>query len=350
MSATRRRGAWSRKFDGVSFAARFAGFVLTAALVAFGAGAARADELRGVVLDVLSARGEAVIRHDAMGGMPAMTMVFRVEPAGALRTLHVGDRIAAHADLRADPERIDRVRVLGHSGEPAPGSLHDVTPLVVGDVLPPTQFFDQSGRAFGFSDFRGQTVVLSFIYTRCRDPRMCPLISSSFAVLQRKLAGLPVHLVEITLDPAFDTPPVLASYGQRFGADPARWSLGTGTVDVVTDFAARFGIAVFADPTAGLIHTERTAILDREGRITDLFDAAAWNPNDVAARVRELSALPSNPVARLDFELSKWSAAICGNNLPGYSGLLDLAIVLGIFGAASWALYRIGRKIFIENV
>ena len=49
-------------------------FVTLATLPAFAA-----EELRGLVVGVLNAQGEAVVRHDAFGGMPAMTMVFRVD-------------------------------------------------------------------------------------------------------------------------------------------------------------------------------------------------------------------------------------------------------------------------------
>jgi protein SCO1/2 len=308
-----------------------------------------AQRVHGIVLSVLSAQGEAVVRHDAFGGMPAMTMVFRVPSKSVLAGLHPGDRIEAQTELGADEPRLDDVRVVGGVAGGVARAVHDVQPLNVGDSMPQTEFFDQTGRGFDFTDFRGQTVVLAFIYTRCRDPRMCPLVSSNFHVLQRKLAGLPVHLIEITLDPAYDTPEVLAAYGARFGADPARWTLGTGPIDVVNDFAARFGIAVFADPQAGLIHSERTAIIDRDGRITDLLDAAAWNPDDLVADVRTLSQVPANPIARLDYELSKASAAICGNNLAGYSGLLDLAIVMLIFSGACYILYRAARKIFAED-
>jgi len=334
----------------MTLAARVVRIVLAAMLFAVATAPANAAvALHGVVLDVLAAQGELIVRHEPFGGMPAMTMLFRVAPAATAAKLHPGDRIDARVDESGDPWTLGDVRVVGEQSPTAPHAVHNVAPLVVGDALPRTEFFDQNGRAFDFSDFRGQTVVLSFVYTRCRDPRMCPLISSSFHVLQNELAGLPVHLVEITLDPAFDTPPVLTRYGRRFDADPARWTFGTGPVDVVSDFAARFGIAVFDDPSAGLIHTDRTAIVDRNGVITDLLTAVAWNPADVAAEVRAVSRLPSNLFERIDFELSKASAAICGNSLPGYSGLLELMLVIAIFAGASWLLYRIARKIFIEE-
>jgi protein SCO1/2 len=311
--------------------------------------AVAAVHIHGLVVDVLTAQGEAVVRHDAVAGMPAMTMVFRVEPASALARLQAGDRIDASTDFSADEPRLDDIRVTGGVAGGVARAVHDVQPLKVGDVMPQTQFFDQLSRGFSFTDFRGQTVVLAFIYTRCKDPRMCPLVSANFHLLQRKLADLPVHLVEVTLDPAYDTPQVLANYGQRFDADPARWTLATGPENVVNDFAARFGIAVFADPQAGLIHSERTAIIDRNGQIVDLLDAAAWNPDDVAAEVRSVSEVPSNFFARIDYELSKASAALCGNSLSGYSGLLDLAVVAAIFGGACLILYFCARKIFVEN-
>jgi protein SCO1/2 len=328
-------------------AARLAAVALVICLACATRPALATGELRGVVLSVLSDRNEAVVRHDAFGGMPAMTMVFALAPADTVR-VHAGDRIEAAVDGRSDPARLNHLHITGHLSD-TPHAIRDVQPLVVGDALPQTQFFDQLGRSFGFADFRGKTVLLSFIYTRCTDARMCPLISANFRALQAKLEGLPVHLVEITLDPAFDTPDVLRAYGRRFGADPEHWTLGTGPEKVVTDFAAQFGIAVFADPSAGLVHTERTVVIDRNGRITDMLDVAAWNTDDVVSKIRSLSAVPSNPIARLDYELSKWSAAICGNNLAGYSGLLDLAIVMAILAAGTWILYRAARKIFVEE-
>lgn len=309
---------------------------------------AAAGALHGTVVSVLPQPGQVVVRHDPFDGMPAMTMVFTVSPQADAARLHPGDRIDADAQMTKDGGELRRVRVVG-GGPQVSSAVRDVAPLAVGDAMPQTTFFDQLGRGFSFTDFRGRTVVLAFIYTRCKDPRMCPLVSANFHTLQRRLVDLPVHLVEVTLDPSFDTPEVLAAYGKRFDADPERWTLGTGPDAVVDDFAARFGIAVFADATAGLIHSERTAIIDRNGRIADMIDQAAWNPDDVVAEVRSLAAVPTNPIAWIDFQLSKMSAALCGNNTAGYSGLLDLAVVLAIFSGACWILYRFARKIFVEE-
>jgi protein SCO1/2 len=323
---------------------------IVAALLAFSAAPSPAavEQRTGVIVAVLPAQHQIVVRHDAFNGMPAMTMNFTVVPTAQMASLKAGDRIEAGADFGPDVARLTHVHVTG-SLTSAVHIVHDVQPLNIGDGMPLTEFFDQRGQAFDFQDLRGQTVVLAFVYTRCKDPRMCPLVSANFHVLQRKLAGLPVHLVEITLDPTYDTPAVLANYGRRFDADPTMWSLGTGPANVVNDFAARFGIAVFPDQVGGLIHSERTAIIDRNGQIVDLLDAAAWNPYDVVAEVQSLSDVPSNPFARIDYELSKFSGALCGNSLAGYSGLLELGLVAMILAGACGILYYAARKIFVED-
>jgi cytochrome oxidase Cu insertion factor (SCO1/SenC/PrrC family) len=271
---------------------------IVAALLAFSAAPSTAavEQMTGVIVAVLPAQHQIVVRHDAFNGMPAMTMNFTVVPTAQMASLKAGDRIEAGADFGADVARLTHVHVTG-SLTSAVHIVHDVQPLNIGDGMPLTEFFDQRGQAFDFQDLRGQTVVLAFVYTRCKDPRMCPLVSANFHVLQRKLAGLPVHLVEITLDPTYDTPAVLANYGQ----------------------------------------------------IVDLLDAAAWNPYDVVAEVQSLSDVPSNPFARIDYELSKFSGALCGNSLAGYSGLLELGLVAMILAGACGILYYAARKIFVED-
>jgi protein SCO1/2 len=302
------------------------------------------DHLRGTVLTVLPAKHEAIVAHEAFGAMPAMTMGFTITNADALR-LHAGDRIEATVTESASHFALSGIRVTGAAASD-PGLVTSVPLLNAGDAVPATRFIDQDGKPFTFADFRGRIVVLSFIYTRCPDVRMCPLISANFHVLQKKLGTSPYHLVEITLDPAYDTPAVLRAYGTLFDADQAHWTFGTGPRTDVLDFAARFGIAPFHDPQGAIIHTERTAIIGKDGRIIDLIDEAGWNPGNVAARIAALQNEPANPFALLDYQLSRAAIAVCGDGVAGYSGLLDLTIVALIFASAVWVLYRAGRMIF----
>jgi protein SCO1/2 len=332
-------------------AAALAAFAAAAWLASFGAAAAHEASVRGLVLGLMPAQGRAVVRLD-IAHEGSLTSTVRLRPASLARTLAVGDRFSAIADADEQPPELSELRVLGKSSITGTEAtrialsaplLRYVEHLIVGDVVPATQFVDQSGKPFSLRDLRGQSVVMSFIYTRCGDPRECPLVSAKFLALQKRLRGEPVHLVEVTLDPGFDRPPVLERYGRLFAADPARWTLATGDPEKVLDFAAQFEVTAFPDPRVGLIHTERTVLIDPNGVIRDLIDEGAWLPGEIVAELRAERGLASNPLARLDLWLSSAAVAVCGNSVASFSGFSDLLIVLAIFGAAGYILWRLAR-------
>jgi len=314
--------------------------------------AAHEATIRGLVLATMPRSAEVVLRHDALLGPPASISTFRVVPASALRGLHAGSTIEATADTDATPWTLANVRVIGSQAltgaqtSSVPQLLRNVHHVVVGEYAPAgTVFLDQRGQRFSLRDLRGGPVVMSFVYTRCRDARECPLITARFAALQQKFAGTPAHLLEVTLDPAYDTPAVLSRYAAGFGADPSRWRLATGDPEQVLDFAAQFDVTAFPDERIGLIHPERVVVLDRYGAIRELIDEGAWTPNEIYATVRNDERLASNPFELLDLWLSSAAVSVCGNAVASFSGFTDLLAVAGIATFFALLLWRVARSI-----
>lgn len=324
--------------------------VLAAIVVLLPGVASAGQRLHGVVLAVTPKTGEAVVRHDPFGSMPGMTMVVRIAPRARAAQLQPGAAIDADVNTSTEPWTLSNVTTTaGQRLTDESSALRRVTPLHIGDVVPDTPFIDQAGKPFRFSQLRGGDAVLSFIFTRCRDARMCPLISAKFRQLQQQLGTRNVHLVEVTLDPAFDRPPVLARYGNVFGADPKRWSLIVGDAEPTLDFAAKFGIGAFPDPEVGVIHNENTVIIGPDGRIERMFSETAWLPSEILAAIDQEHGTSANPLARLNLWLSSAAVAVCGSSVAGFSGFADLAIVLLVFAALAYLVYRLARKIFVES-
>jgi protein SCO1 len=321
-------------------------FVALIMLVGSGPAAAKVERVHGLVLAVTPKDGEAIVRHDAFGSMPGMTMPFKIVPRSQLGILQPGNTIDATVDTSTEPWTLRDVTVSSTQMVTSePGILRRVVPLRVGDVVPDTPFVDQTGRPFRFSELRGRDAVLAFVYTRCQDPRMCPLISTKFHALQQRIGKRPMHLVEVTLDPSYDRPAVLARYGKLFGADPRTWTLAVGDVEPTLDFAARFGITAFPDPEVGIIHAENTVEIGPDGRIRQMITETAWQPDEIIADIDNDRGLASNPIARFDLWLSRAAVAICGNNVASFSGLGDLAVVLLIVGSFGYLLFRVARGI-----
>jgi protein SCO1/2 len=88
--------------------------------------------------------------------------------------------------------------------------------------------------------------------------------------LQQATTGTPeVKLVSFTVDPANDTPAVLAEYAQRYKADPARWSFLTGEIARLNDL----GLNAFKlNPVDGKRdHSPRFVLIDRRRRIRGYY-------------------------------------------------------------------------------
>lgn len=290
------------------------------------------------------------MRHDAFAGMPAMTMAFRVIPQARARELQAGSIIDADVDTSTEPWTLRHVTSkTAQAVVPAYAVLRHVTTLRVGDLVPNTPFVDQTGKPFSFAQLRGEDVVLAFVYTRCQDARMCPLISAKFHALQSTLGARRVHLVEVTLDPTYDRPAVLARYAQTFGADAKRWTLAVGDADATLDFAAGFGVTTFPDANIGIIHAENTVLIGPDGRIGEMITDTSWAPDEIVAQLDAQQGRPSNPIARFNLWLSKTASAVCGNDIGQFSGLRDLIVVALIVGALAYLARRLYRAIFAGN-
>jgi protein SCO1/2 len=134
---------------------------------------------------------------------------------------------------------------------------------------------------------------VTFIYTRCPIPTFCPLMDRQFAAVQktihedRSLKGR-VQLLSVTFDPTYDTPAVLRAHAQKVGAESDTWTFLTGERDDIDRFAARLGVSVVREQNpADITHNLRTAVIDANGRLEQVFTGNEWTPAQVVSRVRE---------------------------------------------------------------
>jgi protein SCO1/2 len=239
--------------------------------------AAKSFAVDGIVVAVDRGARTILVSHRPIAKyMPAMMMPFRVENDGELEGLYPGARV--RFDLVVNrAHSIARRVVKTADGEIAPPKdrLHP------GDAVADFELRDQKGRAVRLSDLRGKVVAIDFIYTRCPLPDVCPRLAANFAALQRRFRerlGDHLVLLSITVDPEYDTPPVLADYARRWGADDRGWRFLTGDVGPV---AARFGEVYWTDEGA-IGHNSTTSIIGRDGRLAAAVDGSNWRVDQLA--------------------------------------------------------------------
>jgi protein SCO1/2 len=264
------------------------------------AAATREYPLQGQILSVTDDRKEANIKHDEIKGfMPAMTMPYKVRDAKEFEGLKPGDLLSATLVVISNDAYLKDVKRTGEAPiEPPPAERPAASSgfelLKDGQPIPDMPFVTQDGKKVVFpKDFHGKATALTFTYTRCPMPTFCPLMDRNFVEMQEKLKADPAfrgHLVSVTVDPKYDTPPVLKQHANKLGADPRVWTFLTGERDELDKFASRFGLSVTRGLTdqSEISHTLRTVIVDRQGNLVKTFVGNEWKPGDVVADMKVL--------------------------------------------------------------
>ena len=278
--------------------------LFTAALCLPGCSGKRPEEhrydLKGKVVSVDRAKGEVTVEHEEVKGyMAAMTMPFPVRDAEALKVMEAGDQVQAALVVTEDAYWLDSpVITKGQPGGPATPQPAGASEPQPGAEVPDVKLVNQDGRAFSTRRLRGRALVVTFIYTRCPLPDYCVLMSNHFAEIDRALAREPElaaksRLLSISIDPEFDTPKVLRSYGAAHTENYKdekfeRWQLATGDAGEVRRVANYFGL-LYEREGDQIVHSLRTAVIAPDGKLYKIYRGNEWKPEDVLNDFRQLA-------------------------------------------------------------
>lgn len=231
-------------------------------------------------------------------------MPYKVKPAATLNHLVAGDSISADvlvAQADRDPEVppdywLENVKVVAHA-DLAPGVAVNLPHMPApGEEVPDFSLTDQSGKHISLKKYRGNFLLVTFIYTRCPFPDFCPRVSSNFAEIYKQLGTNPAlagtRLLSISFDPEHDTPKVLRDYGFSVAHTQApalftRWQFAAPSAADLPRIADFFALTI--KPEGGLItHNLSTAVIGADGKIVKWYHGGDWQASDL---IRDVAAI-----------------------------------------------------------
>jgi len=255
-------------------------------------------DLKGKVVEVEPDKHLVTVSHEEIKGyMPAMTMPYTVHNDADLKILAPDDQITATLVVDGSEMWLEDLIITRQSANPA--ALATMKIAQPGDEVPNFSLRNQNNREIHMKDYRGKTLLLTFIYTRCPVPEYCTLMSNNFAQIDRVLGQDPslyekTHLLSISMDPSYDTPEVLRSYGaahtERYEKETfAHWEFAGGTSEQVKAIAQFFGLTYFPEKDQ-IIHGLRTAIITPEGKVAKIYTGNEWKPEEVIQEITQIKS------------------------------------------------------------
>ncbi len=256
-------------------------------------------DFKGKVIVVEPEKHLVTVSHeDVKGYMPAMTMPFAVKNEADLQILAPDDEITATLVIDGKHSWLEDL-IISRQSATAP-VMPGAQMAKEGDEVPNFTLRNQDDREIHIKDYRGKTLLLTFIYTRCPVPDYCTLMSDNFAQIDRALGQNPevygkTHLLSISIDPEYDTPKVLRSYGGAYTGQYTKekflhWDFAAPPEKELPAITQYFDVGVTPGGSNTLVHSLSTVLIVKDGKVIAWYPTNEWKPADIVARMKQAAA------------------------------------------------------------
>ncbi len=156
--------------------------------------------------------------------------------------------------------------------------------LPVFGKVPDFSLIQSNGKKMTKADLEGKIWIADFIFTRCAG--VCPLMSSKMRQLAKELeTETDIRFVSFSVDPAYDTPEILAKYAARFEAPEGRWFFLTGDQEQIFRLSNQhFHLGASEVPPEEreamdqtVRHSAKFVLVDGQGQIRGYYDSEEQN-------------------------------------------------------------------------
>ncbi len=160
---------------------------------------------------------------------------------------------------------------------------------VVGQSLGDHAFTDSHGNPVRLSQYRGQPLLISMIFTSCH--HVCPAITRHLHTAVRDareaLGQDAFQVITVGFDTPVDTPEAMRFFAKAQGVEDADWSFLSGSREAVEALMADTGFAYYPSPR-GFDHINQVTVVDRDGVIYRQVYGAAFDLPWLVEPLKEL--------------------------------------------------------------
>ena len=202
-----------------------------------------------------------------------------------------GDRVRADRIFPADAEELRRMKETTDTLRRLTADRGRMVTRMPTELVPDMALWNQDGKVVTKRDLLGRPFVLNFVFTSCRNAKMCPAATRCMKQLGDALdkSGSEVRLVTISFDPEVDSPGTLRAYADGYGIDGRRHLFLTGDEGQIRDLMRQYGILT-AESDGTIVHNAATLVVSAEGRIVRRFEGATFDAEQI---LQSLSSLRS---------------------------------------------------------
>ena len=269
-------------------------FIITLSLLLAIGCSKKSYPVRGTILDVRKESNEFLIHHDEIPGfMMAMTMPFKLADSLDINRFGVGDSLKFRLEMKEEKAFAASFQLLGKGTLPELDNLWDdeYSPLEIGEIFANATFLDLDSHNVSLSDSDGKFRFISYIFTRCPMPNMCPAVIMKNRYLAETFAETgEIEFILISFDYIYDTPSMMKSiYSSHTKSYPnMKFYSSIGHLNDIFMLAGQSFVSFWGVDENDIGHSLRSVIIDPERRLMKAYDGTEWRPEAAERDIRSL--------------------------------------------------------------
>ncbi|MDA9935099.1 SCO family protein [Candidatus Marinimicrobia bacterium] len=249
----------------------------------------KVHEVTGVVLDIDENAKSILVDHDSISGfMMPMVMPFKIKNKNILKNIIKHDSISFDFIITERTSYAENFKKLGKSSltfeEDEFWDEDEYQQIEIGQTLSEVNFIDTKGDLTSLNQYRDNYIFISFIFTKCPVPNMCPAVVIKNGVLARKFKDSSMlKFIMVSFDYIYDTPAVLnLHYGNIIKDYPnwMVWSSVKNTSDLYT-LTSEVGVSYWGIEKNNIGHNLRSILIGPDRKLLKVWKGDEWLAGDV---------------------------------------------------------------------
>ena len=254
----------------------------------------------GVITEIHKNRHELTIHHEEIPDfMMAMTMNFKLEPNLNIEQFSIGDSVDFRLLIKKNTAFADNFNIIANveidSTENKNFWEDDniYTPIDYGDSLNDVTFTNMFGEKKSLSDTDGKFRFISFIFSRCPIPNMCPAAIFKQRYLADSFNSKNIKFIIISFDYLYDTPEILFKTYESTFRNYKNWHMWSSHnhINDLHLIASQCMFGFSGVEENDISHNMRSILIDPERRLIKTFDGLDWLPKDAKAYISQILSL-----------------------------------------------------------
>ena len=249
-------------------------------------------KVSGTVYSVDLNKQKAIIAHDTIPNlMMPMTLPFFINNKKDLTKIQIGDSVYFELVWEDIMPYARNFTILGKGFIPQNDEFFsdEFSEKNIGSILDDASFLNLDSVKVSLSQTDGKYRFISYVFSRCPMPNLCPAIMLKNAALVNQFPE--INFIMISFDYKYDTPTVLnKSYGSSVNSckNWDTWS-STGYIEDVFRLVRQSGGNFWGIEQEKIGHTLSSVLIGKDREVLGVWKGENWEVNEVSNAIKLLT-------------------------------------------------------------